>query len=471
MTGTVALPFWVFVILAVTFVLAVIRVVIFPLWASFWSVRSRHVVEEINPLLQLHLSPFTLTRRQVLADRLASDETIEAAVEDISRQRGQSPEKLRRECWRIAWDIVPNFNPYFYFRIGYRLARSALRSLYRVRVTFADEQSMAGVSDQAAVLFIINHRSNIDYVVANFLTAKRTMLSFGVGEWSRMWPIQPLMRMAGGYFVRRDSGDPLYRLLLKRYVQMATAARVPHAIFLEGRLSPDGSVGEPRLGLLSYVTENFDPESSVDLVFIPVGINYDRIVEDTNMVRFTSEEFRRMGRPYVARNLLRFTARLPWELIRRQRAYGYTCAAFGKPVTFSSWLTKQDVTWPQLNREQRFQHIRDLGRQLIEDITELVPATPVPILCCAWREDLEQEYTEEQLQQVFHHTVALLQQSGCHLVLANGNEADTLDHALSLVLKRKMIVRTEDKHYGVGPDAGALVSYYANSIHQHLTGC
>jgi glycerol-3-phosphate O-acyltransferase len=465
----VTIPAWVFAILALTFLLVIIRVAVFPLWASFWNVRSRHVVEEINPRLQLHLSPFTLTRRQVLADRLASDPVIENTIVDLSRQRGQSAEKVRRESWRIAWDIVPSFNPYFYFRIGYRLARSALRSLYRVRVMFEDEQSMAEVSDQAAVVFIINHRSNIDYVVANYLTAERTMLSFGVGEWSRMWPVQSLMRMAGGYFVRRDSRDPLYRLLLKRYVQLATAARVPHAIFIEGQLSPDGSVGEPRLGLLGYITENFDPASTPELVFMSVGINYDHIVEAENMVRFSSEEFRRKGRVFVAWNLLKFIARLPWEMLCRRRNFGYVCAAFAKPVVFSNWLAQRDVAWPELGRDQRHTLIQSLGDTLIGDISDMVPATPVPMLCALWFDNMKLVLTRNQLEQRFRDLTARLREQGCHLVLVNESESDTLEHALNITLKRKMIRCDKDLEYTANPEDKDLIRYYANSISAFLT--
>lgn len=65
------------------------------------------------------------------------------------------------------------------------------------------------------------------------------MLSFGVVEWSRVWPLQPFFRLAGGYFVRHGKKDPHYRLLLKRYVQITTEARVPHAAFIQGQLSND----------------------------------------------------------------------------------------------------------------------------------------------------------------------------------------------------------------------------------------
>jgi glycerol-3-phosphate O-acyltransferase len=74
------------------------------------------------------------------------------------------------------------------------------------------------------VVFVMNHRSNMDYVLVSFLAAERVALSYAVGEWARIWPLQGLIRAMGAYFVRRNSGDPLYRMVLQRYVQMATEA-------------------------------------------------------------------------------------------------------------------------------------------------------------------------------------------------------------------------------------------------------
>ena len=46
---------------------------------------------------------------------------------------------------RYAREIVPTFNAYIYFRVGYSLARAVARFLYRVRLGFADERTLAGV--------------------------------------------------------------------------------------------------------------------------------------------------------------------------------------------------------------------------------------------------------------------------------------------------------------------------------------
>ena len=41
--------------------------------------------------------------------------------------------------------------------------------------------------------------------------------------------------------------------------------------FPEGGLSRDGNLRAPKLGLLSYMVQGFDPEEGRDVVFIPVG--------------------------------------------------------------------------------------------------------------------------------------------------------------------------------------------------------
>lgn len=467
MSGEITLPFWIFMILLFAFLLVFIQYVVYPLVASFISARSRTVAEELGPMLQLQMSQFTLTRRQVLADRLANDPEVEARLEEFARHKGLSKEQVRREAWRYAWDIVPAFNPYFYFRLGYRMARAGIRALYKIRVAFEDEASMMDVKPENAVVFVINHRSNIDYPMANYLTSERTMLSFGVGEWSRVWPLQPFFRMAGGYFVRRGEKDPLYRLLLKRYVQMATEARVPHAIFIEGQLSNDGSVNPARVGILSYITENFDADTAPDIQFIPIGLNYDQVIEDVNTTRFTSEEFQAKGQLYVLRKGIGFMFRVLIELILRRQRFGLHCSNFGRPISFSDWLKARDADWPTLDRAARFEHIQALGEELTSRIRALVPATPMAVLCRSWFEFPEARLTREEAELQFRHTVARLRDAGCYVVLDDGSLSQSFQLALAHALSRSMLVCGGDKLF-VSARNRALVNYYGNSVSQFL---
>ena len=266
-----------------------------------WYFRRRinTVIRQIGGKLDVELPSFKLTRRQVLIDRLFHDPKVQAAAAGSANETGEPLSETWRRVDRYAREIVPSFNAYLYFRLGYALARALARVMYRVRIGYVDEASFARVDPKSTIVFVMNHRSNMDYVLVAFLAAERAALSYAVGEWARVWPLQQLVRAMGAYFVRRNSGDALYRTVLARYVHMATEAGVTQAVFPEGGLTVDGKLRPPKFGLLDYMLKGFDEregEGRRDLLFIPVGLNYDRVLEDRSQLLKLHKEAPRPGR-------------------------------------------------------------------------------------------------------------------------------------------------------------------------------
>ena len=259
-------------------------------------------------------------------------------VDEIASERELPREALMQDVRTYAREIVPAFNAIIYFKAAYWVAKRLVHALYRVRLGFADDKALAEVSANSSVVFVMNHRSNMDYILATYLAAERTALSYAVGEWARIWPLQQLIRSMGGYFVRRESGDRLYRRVLEVYVQMAADGGVPQAIFPEGKLSRDGILGPPKLGLLGYLVRGFNPNTQRDIVFIPVGINYDRVLEDRSLLRYVSKLPKR-GLGYTFTKSLSFLGKNLWQALTGKRyRYGYACVNFGEPVSLKQWI-------------------------------------------------------------------------------------------------------------------------------------
>ena len=95
--------------------------------------------------------------------------------------------------------------------------------------------ALARIAPNASFELVMNHRSNADYLLVAYLATTRAELSYAVGEWTRIWLLQSLIKALDGFFVRRSSDNPLYRRVLARYVQMATAGGVVQAFYPEGR--------------------------------------------------------------------------------------------------------------------------------------------------------------------------------------------------------------------------------------------
>src|SRR5262249_2157278 len=152
---------------------------------------------------------------------------------------------------------------------------------------------------------------------------------------------------------------PLYRKVLARYVHMATASGVAQALFPEGGLTRDGTLRPPKLGILSYMVAGFDPQGPRDVVFVPVGINYDRVLEDRIQLAAASSFVGTPPgeRPRFAFNplvLSRFLARSLWLRLRgRWYRYGYACVGFGRPLSLRQYLHDRGIDLRALSAEQR----------------------------------------------------------------------------------------------------------------------
>src|SRR5262245_19777437 len=204
MRGTVSFPTWLAAVLVVLAAWTLLDRLILPVARGVARRRIRRILEELDTRLKIRIPPFKLTRREVLIDRLLEDPQVQAAAEAASRESGETRNAALRRAERYSREIVPAFNAYAYFRLGYWLARNLARSLFRVRLGYSDEPGLAAIGPDATVVFLINHRSNMDYILVSYLAAEHAALSYAVGEWARIWPLQTLIRAMGAYFVRRN---------------------------------------------------------------------------------------------------------------------------------------------------------------------------------------------------------------------------------------------------------------------------
>jgi glycerol-3-phosphate O-acyltransferase len=466
MTEPVILPQWLVLLLAAGAAWTLLDRVLWPLLLAALGRRERRVVEDMNRRLHIPLGEFRTTSRRVLVDRLLHDPQVRAAIARHSAESGEPLERVRREAEGYAREIVPAFSALLYYRLGYGIARRVARLLYRLRVSYADEAALQAVPADAAVVFVINHRSNMDYVLVGYLVAERAAVSYAVGEWARVWPVQGLVRSMGAYFVRRGSRNDLYRRVLERYVAMATGAGVPQAIFPEGRLSRDGRLGSPRLGLLDYLLRSVG-ELPREVVFVPVGLNYDRTLEDRTLLLDLEPGARRPGTLASVLRTLRFVLRNASLWMRnRWFRFGYACVNFGTPIELSSWLESRDVRLAELPREERFAVAERLGAELMSSIGELVPVLPVPVvasvLLSAPGPLEEEEVTERVLAELDR-----LEAAGIPVHVPRGDRRYAVEVGLrGLQLRR--LVTDEGGLLRIAPGQEPILCYYAGSIEQHL---
>jgi glycerol-3-phosphate O-acyltransferase len=463
MSEPVAVPLWLFVAIAAFALWSLVDRLLVP--SVRWLLRRRlnRLIDSVNRRLAVEIKPFQLTKRQVLIDRLVYDPHVVEAANEHARANHLPRDVAMAEVRRYAREIVPAFNAYVYFRIGYALARALAQLLYRVRLGYADAYTQAGVPPGTTVVFVMNHRSNMDYVLVAFLAAERTTLSYAVGEWARIWPLQQLIRSMGAYFVRRNSNNPVYRRVLERYVHMATEAGVAQAMYPEGGLSRDGRLREPRLGLYDYMLKSFDPAGTHDIVFVPVALNYDRVLEDRTLLHGLDREAPRRSVWFATRTAAGFWLGQLWLMLTgRWYRFGYACVNFGRLVSAREWLAANGGDLRGLDKEKRFEIIARLAADVMKQVAGLVPVLPVSLIATVLLE-AEGPIDELDLKRRAGGLMADLEARGARLYVPRGDRDYAIHVGLRMLALRRL-VEERDGAFAAVPGERPLLAYYANSV-------
>ena len=461
MSDTVALPFWVFLVVLLFAAWAAYEHVVIP--ALRWMVAhpANRVMDELSMRLRIGIRPFQRTRRQALIHRLLTDPKVQQAAEQHAAAKKIPLNASLKTVERYAREIVPAFNAYLYFRVGYWFGRTLAQALYRVRLGFIDAEGIAKIAPDATVVCVMNHRSNMDYVLAGYLAADQAALSYAVGEWARIWPLSALIRAMGAYFVRRNSADELYRRVLERYIAMATEAGVPQAVFPEGGLSRDGRMREPRLGVLDYMLRGWN-EHERDLVFVPVGINYDRVLEDRTLL--LSLEGTKTSRSRTLWNTVRFVLHnLGLALRSEWHRFGYACVNFGSPVSMREYCASRGLDFRRLSGEERKRATAELGRELMGAVGRVVPVVPVALIATVFARHPQRALSQLELKAEVQGLLERLGAAGAHVYVPRRD----FDYALGVgvrMLTLRRLVEEKEGLFSARPGELPLLGYYANSI-------
>ena len=411
------------------------------------------------------LARYKLQERRLARAALTDDPAITAAVQAHMAEHGLSEKAVRRQVRKYLDEIIPHFNVLSYYKIGYNVAKILVNLLYKTSVDYQDERALERIPKRDVVVYLMNHRSNADYIVVAYVLAHGVHVSYAVGEWARAWPLEYVFKSFGAYFIRRRFREPLYHTVLERYVQLITRNGVTQGIFPEGGLSRDGKLRPPKLGLLDYICRTLtDPAFDRDIWFVPVALNYDRVLEDRSLIRELIHNGDRPSRLVqlgtVVSYLVSNTVRL---LTGRLKRYGRVAVNFGTPLSLRAWLKTAPSEVLSLPREARLPELERLAREMLVRIGAIIPVTPVPLAAAALlsfgQTVIQKNALLERMDQLRDR---LLEVNG-KVVRGGARIGEVWDRAWRMLRMRRLVVADGDTLV-VLPRGRPLLDFYANSI-------
>lgn len=421
------------------------------------------------------VNKFMLAGKARVRGMLMANPEIARAAAAHGAAHGLSADKVWSRVEAYIDEIIPSFNILAYYRFGYVVSHSILKFFYKVSAEHHPAWSGKPLPRDAIVIYLMNHRSNADYLLVGYVLSGRVAISYAVGEWARAFPLEYIFKSFGSYFIRRKYREPLYHAVLEQYVQLITREGVTQGIFPEGGLTRDGRLRPGKIGLLDYMLGAARDEALRQRIYlVPVAINYDRVLEDRTLLRelAMSEGHRQTPK---RKQLYEVSSYLWWNaarmVFRRWKRYGRAAVTVGEPLQIAQWfdaLQRSGTNLFELPRQERLAEVQSLCDQMMSRIGAIIPVTPVPLACAAIQ-SLDSDFVpRERLLGRMSDMRDVLLELNARVIRAEGGIDEIFERAWKMLRMRKVLVRSGDG-YVVLPKNRGLISYYANSI-AHLLG-
>ena len=223
-----------------------------------------------------------------VAEKVLRDRTLRAALDGLSRETGQAPAALLAEAGRCFREIASHYDPRL-ITVASPVLTVLFRRLYEsVEV---DEAGLAEVKKRAAdapVVLCPSHKSYVDFLVLSWLLYAHGMTPphIAAGINLSFWPFGTIFRRGGAFFIRRTvRGDRVYTAVLRAYVKLLLRDRFPQEFYLEGGRSRTGKLLFPKMGLVSMEVDAWLDGAAEDVLFVPVAVDYERLIEASAYAR------------------------------------------------------------------------------------------------------------------------------------------------------------------------------------------
>ena len=358
------------------------------LFVVVFALGKRHA-RRLQRKRRIRIDRFKLKQRHadIELEVFGSREVVHA-VQTYAKEQHVTTEEARTVARTYLREIVPKFNLLAYYRFGAPIARALMRFLYRPvveRKPLVDFNATAPKG--SVVVYILNHRSNADYVLVAHMLFKFISLSYAVGEWARVWPLNHLFKWFGAYFIRRRYREPLYHAVLASFIRTITRHGVTQGIFIEGGLTRDGAFLKPKLGMLDYiVSAKQDPEFTAPLFIIPTAINYDRVLEDRNLTEELLGREDRSTRKEKLTATAEFLFKNFWRgVFRRFKRYGYAVVSFAPPILVDDFVREHPEVLAG-DFETRKPALQALAEAVMDRISDALPVTPVTLAASVFQQ-------------------------------------------------------------------------------------
>ncbi len=344
-------------------------------------------VRKLQRLLRVHFRRIRaavigpdLSHRRTVVDALLNAEPVRAAIAVTASKERSSEAKARERARKYALEIAADYSHPVVRSLSFMLKAFWNRLYDGVEVHHFE--TVRAVAPGHELIYVPCHRSHVDYLLLSYQLLQNGIAipHIGAGVNLNLPVIGPILRRGGAFFLRRSfKGDMLYSTVFREYISQLFARGVSLEYFIEGGRSRTGRLLQPRGGMLSMTVRSFLRESRRPVVFQPVYIGYEKIMEGDAYIGELS------GKPKQKESL--------GSLLRAfgvlRKRYGKVALCFGEPIQLAPLLDEVAPDWraasgePDVKPEWLNPAVDVLATRIQQNINRAAHVNPVNLLATA----------------------------------------------------------------------------------------
>jgi len=231
--------------------------------------------------LRAVVGPKLKSQHRLIAETLR-DRQLRAELEKRAETSGKSYAVVEQEAVRCLREISARYSPAWTDGAN-TVARWVFTRIYDgIEV---DEEGLAvaaEASKRAPLVLCPTHRSHADYVLMSHVLIERgiTPPLVAAGANLSFWPLGPAFRRMGAFFIRRSfKGQRIYAASLSAYIRKIARDGYTQEFYPEGGRTRTGRILQPKYGLISIEVDAWIAGARDDLHFVPVAIDYAKVIE------------------------------------------------------------------------------------------------------------------------------------------------------------------------------------------------
>ncbi len=316
-----------------------------------------------------------LSHRRTLIDSMLREPRVRAAMATEVDARKTTLLKVERRAESVAREIAADYS-YLVVRVGERLLGRLWNHIYE-GVTVVGTERLQSLARDNTLVYVPCHRSHIDYLLLSYVIhrAGLTVPHVAAGANLNLPIVGGLLRRGGAFFLRRSfKDDELYGEVFAAYVHQVLKRGFPMEYFVEGGRSRTGRMLPPKAGLISMTVQSYLREHSRPLLFVPVYIGYEKLIEGGSYTEELSGAKKRQESVFGLLSTIRSL---------RSERYGTVGVTFAKPITLGELLEDQgavDMDVWLADKGLRKRTLTELSRLIAERINGAAHLNPVTAL-------------------------------------------------------------------------------------------